>query len=112
MNTVKRLVINHLKRGRVNQLKESYGILGERGEIMRKKDYIEKLTPILLNMIYDRRHQLIVSCFLANPENRRDLKRMMPRICHEETIIPEENLRELKGKLLKLKNCIKFFFKK
>jgi len=92
---------------------------------MRKKDYIEKLTPNLLNMIYDRRHQLIVSCFLANPENRWDLKRMIPRICHEETIIPEENLREFiiifnqhtsdqtpQREIVKIKQLYKFIFKK
>jgi len=49
----------------------------------------------LLNEVYDIRHKVIVNSFLANPENRGDLKRMIPRICHEETIIPEENLREL-----------------
>jgi len=62
---------------------------------MRKKDYIEKLTPILLNKIYDRRHEVIVNSFSVNLENLGDLKRMIPRICHEETIIPEEKLREL-----------------
>jgi len=41
MNTDKRLVINHLKRRRVNQLKMLYGILGERGEIMRKKTILK-----------------------------------------------------------------------
>jgi len=48
-----------------------------------------------LNKIYDIRHEVIVYSFSANLENREDLKRMIPRICHEETIIPEENLREL-----------------
>jgi len=95
MNTDETLVINYLKRRRVDQLKMLYGILGERGEIMRKKDYIEKLTPILLNMIYNRRHEVIISCFSANPEGVSRLKDIIPRICHEETIIPEENLREL-----------------
>ena len=51
-------MINHLKRRRVNQLKELYENFGGRGEIMRKKDYIGKLTPILLNRIYDRRHEV------------------------------------------------------
>jgi len=37
MNTDETLVINHLKRRRVTQLKMLYGILGEQGEIMRKK---------------------------------------------------------------------------
>ena len=62
---------------------------------MRKKDYIEKLTPILLNKIYDRRHEVIVNSFSVNLENLGDLKRMIPRICHEETIIPDKKLREL-----------------
>ena len=48
-----------------------------------------------MNEIYDIRHQLIVHSFLANLENCEDLKRMIPRICHDETTIPEENLREL-----------------
>jgi len=75
MNTDKRLVINHLKCRRVNHLKEIYENFGEEEERrMRKKHYIEKLTPILLNEIYDIRHQLIVHSFLANLENREDLK--------------------------------------
>jgi len=48
-----------------------------------------------LNKIYDRRHEVIASCFSANPEGVSRLKEIIPRICHEETIIPEENLREL-----------------
>ena len=95
MNTDKRLVINHLKCSRVNQLKVLYENFGGQEEIIRKKDHIEKLTPILLNKIYYRRREVIVNSFLANPENRRVSKRMIPRICHEETIIPEKNLREL-----------------
>ena len=76
-------------------------------------------------MIYDRRQQLILSCFLANRENRSDLKRMIPRICHEETIIPEENLRELiiifnqhtidqthQREIVKIKKLYKFHLKK
>jgi len=91
---------------------------------MRKKHYIEKLTPILLNEIYDIRHTVIVHSFLANPENRGDLKRMIPRICHEEAIIPEENLRELirifnqhtsdqtsQRKIFKIKQLYKFLLK-
>jgi len=75
MNTDERLVINHLKCRRVNHLKELYENFGERGERrMRKKHYIEKLTPMLLNKIYDIRHTVIVSRFLANLENRKDLK--------------------------------------
>ena len=123
MNTDKRLVINHLKRGRVNQLKQLYENFGGQ-EIMRKKDYIEKFTPILLNKIYDRRHEVIVHSFLTTLENREDLKRVIPRICHEETIIPEENLRELirifnraryptpQWEIVKIRKLYKFPFKK
>jgi len=76
MNTDKRLVINHLKRGRVNQLKESYENFGEEEERrMWKDDYIEKLTPILLNKIYDKKLEMIVSCFSANAEGYLDSKR-------------------------------------
>jgi len=49
----------------------------------------------LLNNIYDRRHEVIVNSFSVNLESLGDLKRMMPRTCHEETLIPEENLRDL-----------------
>jgi len=38
---------------------------------------------------------VIASCFSGNPEGVSRLKEIIPRICHEETIIPEENLREL-----------------
>jgi len=95
MNTNEKIVINHLKRGRVNQVIILYENFGGQEEIIRKKNYIEKLTPILLNMIYNRKHNLIVSCLSTNPEGVSILKEIIPRICHEETIIPEENLREL-----------------
>ena len=89
-------MINHSKRGRVNQLKELYEDFGEEEETkMWKDDYIEKLTQIFLNKIYYRRLEMIVSCFSTNPEGASRLKEMIPRICHEETITPEENLREL-----------------
>jgi len=35
MNTDETLVINHLKRRRVNQQKMLYGILGEQGDILK-----------------------------------------------------------------------------
>jgi len=44
MNVDKRLVINHLKRRRVNQLKDIYENFGGEGEIKRKEDCIKKLT--------------------------------------------------------------------
>ena len=95
MNTDKRLVINHLKDGSIAKLKKLYEDFGEEEEIIRKDDYIEKLTPILLNKIYDKRHEIIIHYFSAHPEGVSSLKEIIPRICHEETIIPEENLREL-----------------
>jgi len=80
---------------------------------------------MLLNKIYDIRLAVIVNSFLANPENREDLKRVIPRICHEETIIPEENLRELirifnqhtsdqtpQRKIFKIRKLYKFILKK
>jgi len=42
MNTDKRLVINHLKRGRVNQLKQLYENFGGQ-EIMRKETILKNL---------------------------------------------------------------------
>jgi len=80
----------------------------------------------LLYKIYDRRHQLIVSCFLANTEGVSRLKEMIPLICHEETVIPEENLRELftifnnrpsrnqtfRREIVKIRHLHKFLFKK
>ena len=42
---------------------------------MWKDDYIEKLTPILLNKIYDKKLEMIVSCFSANAEGYLDSKR-------------------------------------
>ena len=48
-------MINHLKHRCVNELKDIYENFGEE-EKVRKEDYIKKLTPILLNTIYDRRH--------------------------------------------------------
>jgi len=96
MNTDKRLVINHLKDeslAKLKKLNEDFG--EEEEEIMWKKDYIEKLTPILLIKIHDRRHEVIISCFSANPEGVSRLKEIIPRICHEGNIIPEDNLREL-----------------
>jgi len=96
MNTVKRLVIKRLKRGRVNQVKELHENFGEEEQRrMWKDDYIEKVTPILLNKIYDKRLEVIVNSLSTNPEGVSILKEVIPRICHEETIIPEENLREL-----------------
>jgi len=78
-----------------------------------------------LNEIYDIRHTVIVNRFLANPENRGDLKRMIPRICHEETIISEENIKELirifnqhtsdqtsQREIFKIKKLYEFNFKK
>ena len=77
-----------------------------------------------MNKIYDIRHEVIVYSFSANLENREDLKRMIPRICHEETIIPEENLRELirifnqhtsdqtpQREFVKIRKLYKFLFK-
>jgi len=87
MNTDKRLVINHLKDGSIAKLKKLYEDFGEEEEIIRKDDYIEKLTPILLNKIYDKRHEMIIHCFSAHPEGGSRLKEIIPRICHEETII-------------------------
>jgi len=114
MNTDETLVINHLKCKRVNQLEGLFEIFGGEEKIIRKKDYIEKLTPILLNKIYNRRHEVIISCFLTTPEAFSRLKKIIPCICHEETIIPEENLesfsqfltdlleiKQFEGKLLK-----------
>jgi len=94
MNTDKRLLINHLKDESLAKLKKLYEDFGEEEEIMWKKDY-EKLTPILLNKIYDRRHEVIISCFSANPEGVSRLKEIIPCTCHEGSIIPEDNLREL-----------------
>jgi len=42
MNSDEKLVITHLKRGRINQLKMLYENFGGQGEIIRKTDYIEK----------------------------------------------------------------------
>jgi len=94
---------------------------------MRKKDYIEKVTPILLNKIYDRRHKVIVYSFLTTPEGASRLKEIMPRVCQEGSIIPEENLRELirifnrtrfarnqtyQREIVKIRTLYKFLFKK
>ena len=82
-------MIKHLKCRCVNQLKMLHKMFGERGELMRKKGYIGYLTPILLNNVYNRRHEVIANSFSVNLENLVDLKRMIPRLCHDETIIPE-----------------------
>ena len=76
-----------------------------------------------MNKIYDRRHEVIVSCFSANPEGVSRLKEIIPRICHEETIIPEENLRErftifnrptrnqtIRREIVKIRKLYKFLF--
>jgi len=78
----------------------------------------------LLNKIYDRRHEVIVSCFSANPEGVSRLKEIIPCICHEETLIPEENLRELfivlnrptrnqtiRREIVKIRKLYKFLFR-
>jgi len=71
-------------------------ILGEGNtERKRKRDCLGKVTPILLEEIYERRHELILSRFIAAPENISTLERMIPRLCHSDTKISEENLREL-----------------
>jgi len=129
MNTDERLVINHLKRGRVNQLKESYENFGEEeARTMWKDDYIEKVTPILLYKIYDKRLEVIVNSFSTIPEGASRLKEIIPRKCHQETIIPEENLRELfiifnrprfltrnqtfQMEIVKIRELYKFIFRK
>ena len=89
-------MINHLKDESLAKLKKLYKDFGEeKEEIMWKKDYIEKLTPVFLNKIYDRRLEMIVSCFSANPAGVSRLKEIIPHMCHEGSIIPEDNLREL-----------------
>ena len=96
-NTDERLLINYLKRERVDHLKllwEEFG--GENLRGMRKKDCVETLTPILLNYIYSKRHEPIVNCFSVHLEDIPNLKRMIPRIYSKNTEISEENLRGLK----------------
>jgi len=121
MNTDKRLVINHLKNVSLAKLKKLYEDFGEEEEITRKDKYIEKLTPILLNKIYDKRYEMNISCFSANPGVSR-LKEIIPCICHEEIIIPEENLRNLitifyrtrnqppQMEIVKIRNLYKFLY--
>ena len=125
MNTDKGLVINHFNANVLIILKSYVKILAKKRKEEWEKNTIEKLIQILLNEIYDIRHTVIVNRFLANPENRGDLKRMIPRICHEETIISEENIKELirifnqhtsdqtsQREIFKIKKLYEFNFKK
>lgn len=88
---------------------------------MRKSHYIEKIKPNFFNYIYDKRHKVVANSFSVNPEDVSRLKEIITRTCHEQTIIPEENIRELQRifnrtrnqtmEIVEMKNCIKICLK-
>ena len=48
-----------------------------------------------MNRIYKERHEVIVNCFSTTRRNISILRRMIPHVYNEKTIIPEEDLTEL-----------------
>jgi len=101
MNNETKYMLNRLKDLDLYRLETLYeSFMEEESEQLGKRQCIEKLPPILLNRIYDKIHEVIMSCFSATSENIARLERLIPRICHEETTIPEDKCQELVNSFL------------